>query len=544
MLKVLLLRKTINSKKADLETLRGKDAEFETREAELTKAIDEVENEEQRDAVSEMITNFEADKEQHDADKKALEDEIRGLEEELASEEAEQETETPAPVENERNERKDVKPMITTRNKIFRKMSAQERDAFVARDDVKAFLDQTRSCIKEKRALSNIGLTIPTVMLGILRENLTDYSKLYRHVDVRPISGEGRELVQGTVGEAIWTECCANLNELSLGFNDFEVDCFMVGGFYSVCNANIEDSDIDLAATLLDAIAQAIGLALDKAILFGRNSDGTMKMPMGIVSRLAQESKPASYPATARPWVDLHTSNIKTIANTYHGKDLFAQILLNASAAKGKYARGGKVWVMNETTYTFLMAEAVSIDANGAIVSGVNGTMPVLGGIIEVLDFLPDYVIVGGYFDLYLLAERAGQRFASSEHVRFLQNQTVFKGVARYDGGPVIAEAFVAIGVNGTTPSAIMTFASDEANGVRSIMVNTKTASIVGTGSIQLYAITAPGDGEVVWSSATPGKATVDSASGVVTGVASGSSVITATCNGLTDSCTVTVTAS
>lgn len=540
MLKVLLLRKTINSKKAALETLRGKDAEFKTREAELTASIDEVENEEQRDAVAEMIANFEADKEQHDADKKALEDEIRGLEEELASEEAEQETEPAAPVENER---KDVKPMITTRNKIFRKMSAQERDAFVARDDVKAFLDQTRSCIKEKRALSNIGLTIPTVMLGILRENLTDYSKLYRHVDVRPISGEGRELVQGTVGEAIWTECCANLNELSLGFNDFEVDCFMVGGFYSVCNANIEDSDIDLAATLLDAIAQAIGLALDKAILFGRNGATTMKMPMGIVSRLAQESQPASYPATARPWVDLHTSNIKTIANTYHGKDLFAQILLNASAAKGKYARGGKVWVMNETTYTFLMAEAVSIDANGAIVSGVNGTMPVLGGIIEVLDFLPDYVIVGGYFDLYLLAERAGQRFASSEHVRFLQNQTVFKGVARYDGGPVIAEAFVAIGVNGTTPSAIMTFASDEANGVRSIMVNTKTATISGTGSIQLYAITAPGDGEVVWSSATPAKATVNSATGVVTGVAAGSSVITATCNGLTDSCTVTVTA-
>lgn len=541
MLKVLLLRKNINNKKAALEALRAKDSEFQTREAELEAAINEVEDDEQRNAVEEEVTSFEADKAQHDADKKALEDEIRGLEEELASEEAGQETE-PAPATNPviNNERKDV--TMNTRNKIFRKMSVQERDAFAAREDVKEYLAHVRSCIKEKRALSNVGLTIPTVMLGILRENVMEYSKLYKHVDVRPISGEGRELVQGTVGEAIWTECCANLNELNLGFNDFEVDCFMVGGFYAVCNANIEDSDIDLAASLLDAMAQAIGLALDKAILFGRNSDSNMKMPKGIVTRLVETSQPAGYPATARPWADLHTSNVKTIANTYHGKDLFAQILLNAAAAKGKYARGGKVWVMNETTYTFLMAEAVSIDANGAIVSGVNGTMPVLGGVIEVLDFIPDYVIVGGYFDLYLMAERAGQQFASSEHVRFLQNQTVFKGTARYDGGPVIAEAFVAIGVNGTTPSAIMTFAADEANGVKSIMVNAQAASVAAGSSIQLYAITTPGEGEVVWTSATTSKATVDSASGLVTGVSSGSSVITATCNGLSASCTVTVT--
>ena len=83
---------------------------------------------------------------------------------------------------------------------------------------------------------------------------------------------------------------------------------------------------------------------------------------------------------------------------------------------------------------------------------------------IEVLDFVPNNVIIGGYFDLYLLAERAGQKFATSEHVRFLQDQTVFKGTARYDGQPAIAEGFVAIGINGTTPNATMSFAPDTAN--------------------------------------------------------------------------------
>ena len=77
---------------------------------------------------------------------------------------------------------------------------------------------------------------------------------------------------------------------------------------------------------------------------------------------------------------------------------------------------------------------------------------------------MPDNVIIGGYFGLYLLSERAGAQFASSEHVRFLADQTVFKGTARYDGVPVIAEAFVAIGLEDTTPTAAMTFPTDTAN--------------------------------------------------------------------------------
>ena len=120
---------------------------------------------------------------------------------------------------------------------------------------------------------------------------------------------------------------------------------------------------------------------------------------------------------------------------------------------------------MNETTYTEIVAAAMTIDAGGAIVAGVNGAMPVIGGVIEVLDFLPDNVIIGGYFDLYLLAERAGTQLAQSEHYRFLEDRTVFRGTARYDGLPVIAEGFVAIGINGTTPSAEgITFAPDTAN--------------------------------------------------------------------------------
>lgn len=535
-LKAIMLRKKLNDAQKALDALREKDAEFEKREAELEASIEETTTQEERDAVDGEIEKFESEKTEHAEAKEKLEAEVRELEQSLADEEAAQDTTTPAeaPVEEKREEKKVMN--YNKRSVMFGK-STQERDMFFEREDVKNYLAEVRSAMREKRALSNVGLTIPEVFLGILRENLQNYSKLYKHVNVRAINGDGRLVIQGTVPEAVWTECCANLNELDLGFNDVEVGCNKVGGFFAICNAVLEDSDVDLAAELMTALGQSIGLALDKAILFGTGNH----MPLGIISRLAQTSEPASYPATARPWVDLHTTNIKTIANSVTGVDLYKAVMINSAAAKGKYARGEKVWVMNELTYNWMVAQSMSIDASGAIVASVNGRMPVVGGIIEVLDFVPNYVIIGGYMDLYLLAERSGQKFASSEHVRFLADQTVFKGTARYDGQPAIAEAFVAIGVNGAEPSDSMSFAGDTANSVQGVQISKSTASVAAGATVQLKAKTFPVDGAITWASSDTTAATVDN-TGKVTGVAAGSAIITATCGDFDAACTVTVT--
>lgn len=462
MLKALMLRSKIDKKNKELKELLAKKADLEKREAYLAEAIKEASEatDEEQKVVEEEVEKFETEKQENEDATAKLEGEIADLENELKDEEAAQEREAepaPAPEENKPEEKREE---IRTMNKRFFNMSAQERDAMFAREDVQTFLGQVRQGIKEKRALTNVGLLVPEIFLGLIRENIEDYSKLYKHVFVRQIAGEGRAVVMGNIPEAVWTDCCANLNELALSFYDVELNCWKVGGYFAVCNANLEDSDIDLASELLTAIGQAIGLALDKAILYGTGT----RMPLGIVTRLAQTEAPASYPATARPWVDLHTSNIKSIAASVKDKDMIAAIVKNFGAAKGKYSRGEKVWVMNETTYTELMANSVAVTAAGTLVSGVVDRMPVVGGIIEVLNFIPDNVIIGGYFDLYTLAERAGAKFATSEHVRFLQDQTVMKGTARYDGQPVIAEGFVAIGLNGTTPNATMSFAADAAN--------------------------------------------------------------------------------
>lgn len=459
-LRALVLGKKIQTKRTELDKLNEVKAELEKRSAELEQAIEEAETEEDQQTVEEEAEKLETEISENETARTSLEAEIGDLETQLAEEERKQEAPAPKGVkpEEKREEHKEMATR-TTFNPIDR-MTTQEREVFAAREDVKNFATQVRSIISEKRAVTGANLTIPTVMLGMIRENIIEYSKLYKHAFVRPVRGDARQTILGAIPEAVWTECCGKLNELDLAVYDASVYCNKVGAFVPVCNAIIEDSDLDLVSEILSAIGQSIGIALDKAILYGTGT----KMPLGVMTRLVQTEEPADYSDTARPWDDLHTSNVLTIANTVKDKDLFKEIVLDSGAAKGKYSRGTKTWVMNEQTYTKLIANAMSINAAGAIVAGVEATMPVVGGTIEVLSFIPDDVIIGGYFDLYLLAERRGVQLAQSTEYRFVEDQTVFKGTARYDGMPVIAEAFVAIGINGATPTASMTFAPDTAN--------------------------------------------------------------------------------
>lgn len=460
MLKALILRKKLTDVQKELEILRTTASEFEKREAELEADIAAATTEEEQQAVEAAVAEFERDKSANEEKMKTLSERASALEEELAEVEAKQDTVPTTRAGKEFTDMKNLAITTTRAKKLFGSMTIEQRTAIFENEDAKNFLSEIRTCISEKRALSNVGLTVPDVYLGMIRENIMQYSKLYKHVYVRPLKGEGRLTIMGNIPEAVWTEMCASLNELDLAFNQTEVDGYKVGGFIPVCNANIEDSDLDLAAEIITVLGQAIGKALDKAILYGKG----IKMPLGIVTRLAQTEQPSNYPSKARPWTNLSTSNIKALNASLEGIALYRQLMLDAAAAKGKYSRGEKVWAMNETTYTNLKATMLSVNAAGAVVSSIEGTLPVIGGIVEVLDFIPDNVIIGGYFDLYLLAERAGTKVGQSEHVRFLDDQTIFKGTARYDGLPNIAEAFVALGLNGVTPTADMLFAPDEAN--------------------------------------------------------------------------------
>ena len=493
MLKALMLRRRIDLKKKELAALREKLDGFKTREMELATAIDEVETDEQRTAVEEEITAFEQERDQAQASADQLEQEISDLESELQTEEEAQDTTPPAETgatggtagENAAGQqaadenRGGENTMNRFIRRTFAKMNQQERDAFFAREDVKGYLGEIRTAIKEKRAITGAGLTIPDVMLGMIREVVAEKSKLLPFVDLRAVGGKARQNIAGTIPEAVWTEMCAKINELDIGFNQVEVDGYKVAAFIPVCNAVLEDSDVSLADEIVLAIGTAISKALDKAILFGKG----VKMPTGIVTRLAQTSEPADWDTNGPAWTDLHTSNVLKInVGSETGVAFFTALIEKLGLAKPKYSSDGLFWVMNRKTHIKILTKALAFNANAALVSNTS-MMPVLGGTIVESedDEIADNEIIGGFGGNYLMAERAGLKFASSDIPLFLEDQTVFKGTARYDGKPVAGEAFVIVNFANTDPTTEKDFAEDYANdGLNDLTVTAAAAGTAG----------------------------------------------------------------
>ena len=548
-LRAIMLRREIERREAELNTLREQDAGLQSRESELEAAIAEVETDEQRDALNAEIEAFENERSAHSEAVSALEAQIQELRGQL---EAEETVTPPAEQRSAGSEPAEIKERSNTTmstinirslpmtQRAFDAFPMEQREAMVRQADVQEFLTQLRSMKGQQRGVEGGALTIPVVFLDIIAENMYRYSKLLNRVRIRNVNGEARQTVAGLVPEAVWTEMCGVINELTFVFNQVVLDGYKVAGFIPVCNSLLEDNDVNLGSMIVEMLSEAVGLAMDKAILYGKGS--AYHMPMGIVTRLAQTSKPESYPANAPEWVDLHTSNVLSISNDLTGTAFWAALQTDVAAAYNRYARGEMFWAMNSKTYAKLKAKAIATDINGAFVAMVGGTLPIVSGDIDILEFMPDNDIVGGFGDLYLVGLRRGMTIESSREVQFIQDNTVFKGKMRADGVPVIAEAFVAINIAGSSVTTSLVFAGDDANTVGGILM--PATATVASGATTVLPTTLMPFGvkaDISWASGTTAKATVSS-TGVITGVATGTSTITATAGGKTASCVVTVT--
>ena len=511
MLKILILKRQLDAKRSELKALEEKDAEFKTREAELETAIGEVEpgNAEQEAAVTAEVDAFEADKTAHETAKQTLSADIEHLETELAD----LERQAPAAKTPEKREkvRGDVhmETQINIRSlpmgrRAFDALPMEQRQAIVAQPEVQEFLGKMRGMKGQNRAVTGAELTIPVVFLDLIAENMFRYSKLMNRVRVRNVTGEARQTIAGTVPEAVWTEMCGAINELTFVFNQITLDGYKVAGFVPVCNSILEDNDINLASWIVEMLSESIGLAKDKAILYGKGS--AYHMPMGIVTRLAQTTAPDNYPANAPAWVDLHESNILKIGgNSVTGAQFWAQLMEATGATYTKYNRGTMFWAMNSKTYATLKSKLITFTATGDVVANLFGSLPVVTGDIDILEFIPDGDIVGGYGDLYLWAQRAGMTIEQSREVQFIQDNTVFKGKERADGQPIIPGAFVAINSHNQAVTTAMDFAADTANDAQLANLTLTGASI--SFDPETYTYTATATNNSLKIEATPAQA-------------------------------------
>lgn len=461
MLKVLMLRKKLDAILAELEGLRGVD--FATREAELAESIEEAATEEERSVVEEAVDAFEAERAENEAAIAKKEEEAEAVRAQIAELEqrqakaAKNDTTGEAPATERAT--KEVSTMHDYKTREGRRIAI--RSMFQTDESMKVFADGLRSAIKN-RAITGGELLVPEIVMPMVKAIVERNSVMLRVVNAKPVNGKGRITISGAIPEAVWTEACGNINELNLDFKATEVDGYKVAGFIPICNALIEDSDVNLVSEAVEALGVAVAKGIDAAIIYGTGN----KMPLGIVTRLAQTSEPAGY--TGETWVDLHSTHLLSTNAT--GEALFKAIYDAMGTTVSSYAAGSTFYAMNTATAYKVRGNALGLTNEKTLVLGeITG---VLTNIV-VCDMIADDDIVMGYGGGYVYSERSGYKFDQSEHVQFLQDNTVFRAKSRGDGKPVIASNFAVLNINNQTPATTRVWPEDYANGEMNVLTVT-----------------------------------------------------------------------
>lgn len=488
-LRVLVLNSEITALRAQLTPLEQTRDGFAAREEQLRQALSEItetSTDAERSAVSAAVDAFENDRSANAAEIARIQGEIDARSAEIARLEAEQ---TPPPASNpavsnsdtgnQNNNERSFVPMNNTTERRWFGLTYAERDALIAKDTTRDFLQRFRALREQQNSATGAELGIPTEFMQILRDLTYQNSKLWPYVHSESIRGHSRQNIVGTGAEAVWTEMLANINEISLDFTQLEMDGYMLAGYMAISNAVLQDdADLQLLTSILNAMGEANARALDKAIVYGTGK----KMPVGFVTRLAAETTPTWWNNDQGEFTDLHTSHIlKLDIDSTSGAAFFGTLVEALGIADPKYSDGRVFWVMNRKTHIRLMAKALAFNAAAAITAGINNTFPIVGGDIVELEFMADNDIAGGFGSLMRMAEREGLSIASSDIPLFLRNMTVYRSIGRYDGKPARGEAFVMVNFHNTAPTTRISFAPDYANSqIGTLIVTTAAGSANG----------------------------------------------------------------
>lgn len=421
-LRQLMITKKIDVRNNTLVDLMIREEGFKEQEEKIKVELEEIKNEEDEAKIVEKLDKLEKEKEELEKEKKELQEEIDELEKELEviegkePENRSKKSKVKARGQYKEGESRMKVNKFETRSQILERLNIQE---------VRDFYTNVVERSKSKRSVAGGDLLIPTEVVDLIQLRVRSYSRLYDEVTVQALSGDARAIIDGALPEAIWTEACDEVKEMAEAFEAIELDQYKVGGFIPVCNAVMEDSLINLANYLEERIARAIASAVDKAILVGEGSGE--RQPEGII-----------------PAVNGTDNEVTSNGNVV---DIIQNIGLVGGEDGEDEDLDEVIAVMNRRTYyQYIVSNIFVLTEDGrVVVQGSNERKLPDGTRIVLNRFTPSKTIVVGDFKKYLLGERSGIKLTSSEHVRFIQDQTVFKGTARYDGKPVSEDSFVVI---------------------------------------------------------------------------------------------------
>ncbi|PWL42976.1 MAG: phage major capsid protein, partial [Clostridiales bacterium] len=300
--------------------------------------------------------------------------------------------------------------------------------AYYERSEVKEFYEK----FKNLRSVTGGELTIPTIVVDRILDILGDYCTVYPLVDKIRIKGKTRILIDTDTTPATWIEQTGAIPTGDVGaITNVDFDGYKVGKVTFVDNSILEDSIINLDDYVVKKLARALALALDKATLLGTGSSG--KQPTGIIPSL-EEGHKVSVIATGLADI------VKPIGLIDTGEDSVGEIV---------------AVMKRQTYYNRLLEYSIQTDSSGNVVGKLPNlkTPDLLGLPVVFNNNLPTDQILYGDFSKYTMVERESISIDKSEHVKFVEDQTGYRGKGRFDGKPTNKNAFVLVTLT-DTPNA------------------------------------------------------------------------------------------
>lgn len=414
-LKTLIMNKQLRDKRSALEALRKKAEELKTREKQLEADIEAANTDEEQAAVEEAIDAFDRENDENSQQIATLEGEIAELENQLDAAEREQTTDTPAPVRRDdaHNDHQNRRYDIMNRSMSRRELTRES----LTHAEVREFYSNLAALVQTRatgvgNSLTNSGLVIPEIVMDRIEDRMGDYANVSREVETIPVGGTSRVVLDGSDPEAIWVEQSGAISEIESGFSKVEFDGYKLAGYMAIPNDIIDDSMINLAEYVEKKIAKAIAKSRDKAILNGTGSEG--KQLAGIIPNLHDDNKPEAVE------FDLGT--------------ILSQIAL---VDDGEEAYGEIIAVMKRSTfYARFVKNLITVDSAGRYVVP-SLTAPNIGVRVVFSQYMQKDEVLFGDFKRYMIAQRSGMKLEASTDVRFIEDQTIIKGLQRMDGKPL-----------------------------------------------------------------------------------------------------------
>lgn len=232
-LRQLMLAKQIADKEKELEEIRGKDADFETREKELETSINEANTEEERSAVDDAITKFTEEKEAHEERKSELETELGELRGKMKEYEK-----APEKREKEKN------------------MGKRSEEIEEARSAINAFVKSKGQVRESGFKEADAGILIPVEILAPQEkpEDIVDLKNYVKNVSVNSASGKYPVIEKSGSKMNTVAELEQNPELAKPKITEINYSIATRRGYIPISQEAIDDADYDVTGLIRDEI--------------------------------------------------------------------------------------------------------------------------------------------------------------------------------------------------------------------------------------------------------------------------------------------------